>query len=144
MAMSAVASVSTSGVLVTVMPRALAAARSMCSTPTEKVAIARTSSGRRSICGPGQGSVAQVRIGDRPGRALDQLVRSVGPIIRIEPGLVVAPQALLDRLRQLAGDEHDGPAGGHRDFFRAGLELGFSYPIRAHRATIHGTKEAAS
>jgi hypothetical protein len=62
MVRSAAASVSTSGVLVTVMPRALAAARSMCSWPAENVAIARTVSGRRSIIAAGQGSVAQVRI----------------------------------------------------------------------------------
>jgi hypothetical protein len=57
-----VASVSTSGVLVIVMPRALAAARSMCSWPAENVAIARTVSGRRSITVAGQASVAQVRM----------------------------------------------------------------------------------
>jgi hypothetical protein len=60
--MSAVASVSTSGVLVTVMPRARAAARSMWSAPTEKVAIARTPRGRRWICAAGQASVEQVRM----------------------------------------------------------------------------------
>jgi hypothetical protein len=62
MARSAVASVSTSGVLLTVMPRALAAARSMCSWPAEKVAMARTLPGRRSSIEAGQTSVAQVRI----------------------------------------------------------------------------------
>lgn len=44
-AMSATSSVSTSGVLVTAMPRAFAAARSMWSKPTLKVAIAFTEAG---------------------------------------------------------------------------------------------------
>ena len=62
MAVSAVASVSTSGVLVMMIPRALAAARSMCSYPAENVAIARTLPDRRSIMAAGQASVAEVRI----------------------------------------------------------------------------------
>ena len=49
MAISAVASLSTSGVLVTAIPRAFAAARSTWSTPTEKLTIARRRSGSRAI-----------------------------------------------------------------------------------------------
>ena len=41
------ASVSTSGVLVTTTPRAFAAARSRCSVPTPKLATMRTRAGRR-------------------------------------------------------------------------------------------------
>ena len=48
-ARSAVQSVSTSGVLVTIRPRALAAATSMWSKPTLHVAATRTVAGRRAI-----------------------------------------------------------------------------------------------
>ena len=66
MAMSAVASVSTSGVLLTMRPRSRAAPRSMCSYPTEKVAMARTLAGNRAINSAGMGSVAQTKSASAP------------------------------------------------------------------------------
>ncbi len=61
-AISVVAPESTSGVLGTTMPRSLAAARSQWSTPTEKLAVILTDSGRRAIAAASRRSVWQGRM----------------------------------------------------------------------------------
>ena len=66
---SAVASVSTPGVLSTAMSRAAAAARSTWSTPTDSVAIARTDAGSAAIVGACIGSVLQINSASRPAAA---------------------------------------------------------------------------
>ena len=66
MAQSAVASVSTSGVLVTIRPRALAAARSMWSKPTEKLAGIFTASGRLAMSLASNLSVGQINSPSAP------------------------------------------------------------------------------
>ncbi len=66
MVSSAVASESTSGVLVTTMPLAFAASRSTWSNPTEKLAMMRMLSGSRAITGAEKRSVWQGRTASAP------------------------------------------------------------------------------
>ena len=68
-AISAVAKDSTSGVLVTTMPRAWAAARSIWSVPTEKVATIRTLAGRAAKVAALKGSPAAQRMPAAPASA---------------------------------------------------------------------------
>ena len=75
MAMSAVASVSTSGVLVTISPRALAAAMSIWSKPTLKVASAFTDFGSALMVAALNGSPAASSTASWP----DAAAASAGP-----------------------------------------------------------------
>ena len=73
--MSAVSSVRTPGVLVTVMPRLRAVSRSMLSTPVPKLAMSRS-------CGPAwrdHGAVDAVRDGRAPARRRSSAPRRAGP-----------------------------------------------------------------
>ena len=105
MARSAVASVSTSGVLVTVMPRALGR-RQVDVLEAGGEGGDRAHAGRQTLDQPGWPGVGRAgQDRHRAGTAFDQLVRAIDAIVGVEPGRIVAPQTLLDRCGQLAGDE---------------------------------------
>ena len=107
MVMSAVSSVKTFGVLVTVMPRACAAMTSILSTPLPKLAISfslhvglldqffvdRVGDGRHQDVGGAD------RVGD--------LLRRHRLIVEIEPGIEQLAHAGLDRVRQFARDDNE-------------------------------------
>ena len=106
MVMSAVSSVSTPGVLVTVMPRCSAVSTSMLSTPLPKLAISFS-------CSPGLGEHAAVdpvgdgrhqHVGDLDG--LDQLGLAHRLVVEVQPRVEQLAHARLDAVRQLARDDH--------------------------------------
>ncbi len=134
MAMSAVASVSTSGVLVTVMPRARQLPVDVIG-PTEKVAITRTPAGRRSIWAPASfGRAGQD--GFCAGAALDQLVGAIATIVGIEQRRELPSQPILDRVGQLARHQHHRLVGGRHLGFQADVIFVLVYPSEPGRATM--------
>ena len=104
--MSAVSSVSTPGVLVTVMPRWRAVSRSMWSTPVPNEAI---SFSRGPACAQ---HAAVDAVGHRRhqhvGRLdrLDQLGRAQRLVVGVQAGVEQLHQPRLDRAGQVAGDDH--------------------------------------
>ena len=115
-AVSAVAKESTSGVLVTAMPRALAAWRSTWSKPTLKVVMIFTLSGRALMQPASRASPAAPNMPSALASAARRAICAPSVahmlVVRVEPRVVVAGGARLDGLGQLAGHEQDGL--GHR------------------------------
>ncbi len=107
MVMSAVSSVRTFGVLVTVMPRAWAAITSILSTPLPKLAISRSlhSGSLRSCFGDFVGDGGHQHIGG-PYR-LGDLFLTHRRVVEIEPGVEQLAHPGLDRVRQLARDNNE-------------------------------------
>ncbi len=107
MVMSAVSSVSTFGVLVTVMPFLAAAATSMLSTPLPKLAISlRFVAGlgdQRRVDPVGDGRHQHVGFLDRR----DQLRLRHRPVVDIQPRVEQFAHAGFDRIRQLARDDDE-------------------------------------
>jgi hypothetical protein len=98
--MSAVSSVSTLGVLVTVMPRLTAASTSMLSTPLPKFAISfrrRPGQGQHRLVDP-VGNGGHQHVG-RPHR-LDKLRLAHGPVVHVELRLEQLAHARLDAFRR--------------------------------------------
>ena len=107
MVMSAVSSVSTPGVLVTMMPRTRAVSRSMLSTPLPKLAISLS-------CGPAwessERSIRSVTVGTSTCARLDrlgQLGLAHGLVVDIEARVEQLAHARFDRLGQLARDDDE-------------------------------------
>ena len=130
MVMSAVSSVSTPGVLVTMMPRTRAVSRSMLSTPLPKLAISLS-------CGPGLGDQRAVdAVGDgghQHVRRLDrlgQLGLAHGLVVDVEARVEQLAHARFDGLRQLARDDHQGFLGGCRHGNTSSSEVWTSWPGR--------------
>ena len=114
MVMSAVSSVRTPGVLVTVMPRLRAVSRSMLSTPVPKLAISRS-------CGPAweitARSMRSVTVGDQhvgDFQGLGDLALRQRRVIDVEPGVEQLAHAGLDDIGQLARDNDDRLSGAVR------------------------------
>ena len=105
MVMSAVSSVSTPGVLVTVMPRCTAVATSILSTPLPKLAISLSCSPalrqHRGVDPVGHGRHQHVGGFHR----LDQLRLRHRLVVGIEAGVEKLPHAHLDAVGQLARDD---------------------------------------
>ena len=107
MVMSAVSSVSTPGVLVTVMPRCSAVATSIWSTPLPKLAIsfsrspAWLSTDRIDAVGHGR----HQHVGGL--HRLDEVGRRHGRVVEIEARVEQLAHAGLDAVRQLAGDDDE-------------------------------------
>ena len=113
--MSAVSSVSTPGVLVTMMPRLRAVSRSMLSTPVPKLAISLS-------CGPAWASTARsirsVTVGTSTSAVfdgLDELRLRHRLVVDVEAGVEQLAHARLDDVGQLARDDDEGLLGavGH-------------------------------
>ena len=112
--MSAVSSVSTFGVLVTVMPFLAAAATSILSTPLPKLAISlRLRSGlldQRRVDAVGDGRHQHVGFLDRR----DQLGAAHRPVVEVQPRVEQFAHARFDLVRQLARDDDERLlAAGH-------------------------------
>ena len=104
--MSAVSSVRTFGVLVTVMPRACAATTSILSTPLPKLAISRSlQSGCLKVPRRSVGDGRNQHIGGADG--FRDLFRRHWRIVEIEPGVEQFAHPGLDRVRQLARDDNE-------------------------------------
>ena len=111
MVMSAVSSVSTPGVLVTMMPRSRAVSRSMLSTPLPKLAISLS-------CGPAweisARSMRSVTVGTSTCAVLHrlrQLGLGHGLVVDVEARVEQLAHARFHRLGQLARDDHQGLLG---------------------------------
>jgi hypothetical protein len=85
---------------------------------------------------PGLGGAGEDR--RSAGATLHQLFGAIGTIVPVQSRRVVAAQALLDRIGQPAGHEDDGFGAGHRIGPGRGGH-GFTYPVRARRATMLAT-----
>ncbi len=113
MVMSAVSSVRTPAVLVTVMPRASAVSTSMLSTPLPKLAI---SFRRGPAC---MITDLSMRVGHRRHQhvrlfhGLDQLGVAQRLVMGIEAGMEQLRHARFDGFRQLARDDDGGFGSGH-------------------------------
>ena len=107
MVMSAVSSVSTFGVLVTVMPRACAAVTSILSTPLPKLAIMlQLAVGLlEQLLGDLVGDGRHQHVGGA--HRLGDLLRRHRRIVEIEPRVEQFAHAGLDRVRQLARDDDE-------------------------------------
>ena len=104
--MSAVSSVSTPGVLVTVMPRWRAVSRSMWSTPVPNEAI---SFSRGPACDSTRLSMRSVTVGTSTSAAFTASTSSARAqrlVVGIQPGVEQLHQPRLDRVGQLPGDDH--------------------------------------
>ena len=123
MVMSAVSSVSTPGVLVTVMPRATAAATSMLSTPLPKLAISlRFGAGlleHRGVDAVGHGRHQHVGGLQR----LGELGLAHRLVVEIEAGVEQLAHAGFDAVGQLARDDDQGFFGLRHACARLWLRL---------------------
>jgi hypothetical protein len=106
MVMSAVSSVRTPGVLVTVMPRCSAVATSILSTPLPKLAISLS-----LLAGLAEHRTVDLvghrrhdHVGDLGG--LDELGLTHRLVVEIEAGVEQFAHACFHAVRQLAGDHH--------------------------------------
>ena len=128
MVMSAVSSVSTPGVLVTVMPRATAAATSMLSTPLPKLAISLS----RRPASRSTGAVDPVGDGRNQHVGGPHRLGEVGLahrlVVVVEPGVEQLAHPRFDALGQLSCDDHQrllrfrhGPAPRRRPAARSKL-----------------------
>ena len=114
--MSAVSSVSTPGVLVTVMPRRSAEVTSIWSTPLPKLAISFICSPAWAIMPALMGSVmvgtstSASRIASAISLSRHRLV------VEVEPRVEQLAHAGLDEFGQLAGDDDEGLLLGHEPF----------------------------
>ena len=107
MVMSAVSSVSTFGVLVTVMPRAWAATTSILSTPLPKLAInfSLAVGLLEKLFGDFVGDGGNQHIGGADG--FGDLFRRQRRVVEIEPGVEQLAHPGLDRVRKLARDDDE-------------------------------------
>ena len=106
-ARSAVASVSTSGVFETAIPRALAASTSMLLKPTPKLA---TSFARRGSVASTSSVTLSVTVVSRASalrRASCRPSTVERPVLRIEARVELAGERLMHRLGEAAGHHHD-------------------------------------
>ena len=113
MVMSAVSSVRTPGVLVTVMPRWVAVATSMLSTPAPKLAISFRFGPARLRSRP---SILSVTVDTRTSavaRALARPSRAQGVVGVVQLHIEEFAHPRLHRIGQLARDDDFGLAGGH-------------------------------
>ena len=137
MAMSAVSSVRTPGVLVTVMPRCRAVFRSMWSTPVPKEAISRS-------CGPGLGQKPGI---DPVGQGGDQNVGLLDRLhhLRLGQGMVVEIELAVEELHhprfhgigQASRDDDEWLIGGHEFAFSKGA-VAFNYYLMICGPAIAG------
>ena len=114
MVMSAVSSVSTPGVLVTVMPRASAVSTSILSTPVPKLAMSLSWS---PACPMTALSMRSVTVGTSTSACLTASISSAlaeGLVVGVEPGVEEFHHPGLDDVGQLAGDDDQGFALRHK------------------------------
>ena len=111
--MSAVSSVRTPGVLVTAMPRSVAAVTSILSTPLPKLAISFICSPARPISSASMRSVTVGTSTSAAGERRGEFAARHRLVVDVEPGVEQFAHARLDDVGQFARDDHERFLPGH-------------------------------